>query len=156
MAPGPAIAWAQRLQVRGMSAQDIADRSGVSVTLVRRLLRAVSRPIARTTADAVLGVTLPPRHLPTTPGLTSAGEASRLLADLERAGWPATLLARRLAVHPRTIAEIRFARRTRIHLDLDVRIRELHRHLIPLDPVSEGVRAVDAARIRTLAQRRAA
>ena len=92
--------------------------------LGRRLLRGVSRPIARTTADAVLGVAMPPRHLPATPGLTSATEASRLLADLERAGWPATLLARRLTVHPRTIAEIRFARRTRIHLDLDVRIRE--------------------------------
>ncbi|MDX3076331.1 hypothetical protein [Streptomyces sp. MI02-7b] len=77
-------------------------------------------------------------------------------ADLERAGWPATLLAMRLTVHPRTIAEIRFARRTRIHPDLDVRVRELHRHLIPLDPVRGGVRAIDAARVRTLAQRRVA
>ncbi|WP_318219344.1 hypothetical protein [Streptomyces sp. SCL15-6] len=53
------------------------------------------------------------------------GAASRLLADLARAGWPATALAARLGVNARTIAEIR-DRRSRLHLDLALLIRRLH------------------------------
>ncbi|MFE5402748.1 hypothetical protein ACFQ9Z_15460 [Streptomyces sp. NPDC056580] len=88
-----------------MSAQYIADRAGLSVTLVRRVLRtpmhgSTVRDIARTTADAILGIPLPRRHTPGAPGLTDSTEASRLLADLARAGWPATALAQRLDINP--------------------------------------------------------
>lgn len=84
-----------------MSAQDITDRAGLSVTLVRRILRApaqgpTARDIARTSADAILGIPLPARHNPGTPGLTDSTEAPRLLADLARAGSPSTTLAKRL------------------------------------------------------------
>ncbi|MEU1501773.1 hypothetical protein [Streptomyces sp. NPDC005732] len=79
-----------------MSAQDIAARAGLSVTLVRRVLRVLrvlrvpqqseaTRDIARMTADAILGIPLPARRKPSTPGLTSTAESSRLLADLARA-----------------------------------------------------------------------
>lgn len=44
LSPKPAIAWAQRPRTRGISPQDITDRSGVSVTLARRLLHGVNRP----------------------------------------------------------------------------------------------------------------
>ncbi|WP_435279996.1 hypothetical protein [Streptomyces sp. 1222.5] len=81
-----------------MSAEDIADRAGLSVTLVRRLLRTPTQGrdaqnIARTTADAILSIPLPARREPGVPGLTDSAEASRLLADLARAdgpppGWP--------------------------------------------------------------------
>ncbi|MGW3360840.1 hypothetical protein ACWDFL_36550 [Streptomyces bungoensis] len=37
--PHAAARWAVRLRERGMSAQDITDRAGPSVTLVRRVLR---------------------------------------------------------------------------------------------------------------------
>ncbi|MGW6792420.1 hypothetical protein [Streptomyces chartreusis] len=142
-----------------MSAQDIADRAGLSVTLVRRLLRiseqGQARNIARTTADAVLGIPVPARREPSAPGLTGSAEASRLLADLARAGWPAPALAQRLGINARTIPEVR-DRRARLRLDLALRIRRLHRALISLDPVSQGIRPADAARARAAAARRAA
>ncbi|MFJ9753038.1 hypothetical protein [Streptomyces chartreusis] len=142
-----------------MSAQDIADKAGLSVTLVRRLLRVPEQGqaanIARTTADAVLGIPAPARREPNAPGLTSSAEASRLLADLARAGWPAPALAQRLGVNPATVAEVR-EKRPRLRLDLALRIRRLHRELIGLNPVSQGIRPADAARTRAAAARRAA
>ncbi|MER6433967.1 hypothetical protein ABT272_40635 [Streptomyces sp900105245] len=141
-----------------MSAQDIADRADLSVTLVRRILRTpargqTARDIARTTADTILGIPLPARREPGTPGLTDSAEASRLLADLARAGWPAPALAQRLGVNPRTIAEVR-DKRPRLHLDLALRICRLHRDLIGLDPVRHGIRSTDAARTRAATTRR--
>ncbi|MEU1600349.1 hypothetical protein ABZ468_48280 [Streptomyces sp. NPDC005708] len=158
--PYAAARWAVRLREQGMSAQDIADRAGLSVTLVRRLFRTpgqgqVVRDIARTTADAVLGIPVPARREPSSPGLTGSAETSRLLADLARAGWPAAALALRLGVNARTVAEVR-EKRPRLHLDLALRIRRLHRELIGIDPVSQGIRPADAARARAAAARRAA
>ncbi|MEU2058019.1 hypothetical protein [Streptomyces bungoensis] len=127
-----------------MSAQDIADRAGLSVTLVRRVLRTpthsltAARDIARASADVVLGIPLPHRRNPDAPGLTDSTEASWLLADLARAGWPATALAKRLDINPRTVAEVR-DKRPRLHLDLALRIRRLHRDLISLDPAHYGI-----------------
>ncbi|PKW05000.1 hypothetical protein SAMN05428944_0064 [Streptomyces sp. 1222.5] len=160
VAPRAAARWAGRLREQGMSAQDIADRAGLSVTLVRRLLRTPAQSltagdIARTTADAILGIPLPTRRSPTAPGLTDATEASRLLADLARAGWPATTLARRLDVSSRTVAEVR-DQRPRLHLDLALRIRRLHRRLISLDPAGYGIHPTDIARTRAAAARRTA
>ncbi|MGW2975307.1 hypothetical protein ACWDBO_53625, partial [Streptomyces mirabilis] len=158
--PYAAARWAVRLREQGMSAQDIADRAGLSVTLVRRVLRVpeqseLARDIARTTADAVLGIPLPPRREPGAPGLTNSVESSRLLADLARAGWPAAALALRLGVNARTVAEVR-EKRPRLRLDLALRIRRLHRELIGIDPVSQGIRPADAARVRASAARRVA
>ncbi|MEU9992842.1 hypothetical protein AB0E10_39870 [Streptomyces sp. NPDC048045] len=119
--PYPAARWAVRLRGQGMSAQDIADRAGLSVTLVRRILRTPShgptaRDIAQTTADAILGIPLPAHRGPGAPGLADSAEASRLPADLARAGWPATTLAKRLDINPRTVAEVH-DKRPRLHLD---------------------------------------
>lgn len=156
--PHAAARWAVRLRDQGMSAQDIANTAGLSVTLIRRILRipeqGEARDIARMTADAILGIPLPARREPRTPGLTSTAESSRLLADLARAGWPAATLAQRLGVHARTVAEVR-EKRQRLQLDLALRIRRLHRELIGIDPVSHGVRPADAARVRTAAARHA-
>ncbi|WP_317447506.1 hypothetical protein [Streptomyces collinus] len=156
--PRAAARWAVRLRGQGMSAQDIADRAGLSVTLVRRVLRTPAdgqtvRDIARTTADAILGIPLPHRRTSGAPGLTDSAEASRLLADLARAGWPATTLAQRLDVNPRTVAEVRDTR-PRLHLDLALRIRRLHRDLISLDPTGYGIDPTDSARTRAAATRR--
>ncbi|MFK4122913.1 hypothetical protein [Streptomyces longwoodensis] len=158
--PHAAARWAVRLRERGMSAQDIADRAGLSVTLVRRVLRThtqdpMARDIARTSADAILGIPLPARRTPNAPGLTDSAEASRLLADLARAGWPATTLAQNLNVNARTIAEVR-DKRPRLHLDLALQIRRLHRHLISLDPADYGIHPTTIARTRAAAARRTA
>ncbi|MEU7428064.1 hypothetical protein [Streptomyces sp. NPDC040750] len=88
-----------------MPAQDIADRAGLSVALVRRVLRTPThgttvRDIARTTADAILGIPLPRRRNPgpRRPRPDRLHKASQLLAGLARAGWLATALARRLDI----------------------------------------------------------
>ncbi|MEU1501772.1 hypothetical protein [Streptomyces sp. NPDC005732] len=60
------------------------------------------------------------------------------------------MLAQRLGVHARTVAEVR-EKRHRLHLDLALRIRSLHRDLFGIDPVSQGIRPADAARVRTAA-----
>ncbi|MFD9097772.1 hypothetical protein [Streptomyces collinus] len=78
-----------------------------------------------------------------------------MLADLARAGWPATTLAQYLDVNPRTVAEVR-DKRPRLHLDLAMRIRRLHCDLINLNPASYGIHPTDIARTRTAATRRTA
>ncbi|MFF7976982.1 hypothetical protein [Streptomyces sp. NPDC007905] len=75
------------------------------MTLVRRVLRTppdgqTVRDIARTSADAILGIPLPHRYTPDAPGLTDSTEASRLLAGLARAGWPATTRPRTVPSSP--------------------------------------------------------
>ncbi|MFF2205196.1 hypothetical protein [Streptomyces sp. NPDC058145] len=143
-----------------MSAQDIADRAGLSVTLVRRTLRIPTpgqtpRDIARASADAILGIPLPHRRNSGSPSLTDSTEASRPLADLARAGWPATTLALGLDVNPRTVADV-CDKHPGLHLDLALRIRRLHRHLIGLDPASYSIHPTDIARTRAAAARRTA
>ncbi|PKW05177.1 hypothetical protein SAMN05428944_7827 [Streptomyces sp. 1222.5] len=70
--PYPAARWAVRLREQVMSGKDIADRAGLSVTPVSRLLRTppqgqTARGIAHTTVDAVLGILLPTRRVPAHP-----------------------------------------------------------------------------------------
>nr|WP_317447716.1 hypothetical protein [Streptomyces collinus] len=79
-----------------------------------------ARDIARASAGANLGIPLPARRNPGAPGLTDSAEASRLLADLARAGWPATTLAQRLDVNARTVGEVR-DKRPRLRLALALR-----------------------------------
>jgi hypothetical protein len=157
----PAAEYARRLCDHGMSAQDIAGAAGVAVTLIRRLLRTTDRRparISRTTHDAVLGVPLPLQARRRCPqvgrGLTDAALAATLLADLASRGWPASHLATRLRVNPRTIASIRDGRHTRTTIVLVQRVRRLHRELADATPVSAGVRAADASRTRAWAARR--
>jgi hypothetical protein len=145
-----------------MSAQDIADVSGISVTLIRRLLRPLpSRPvrISRTTADAILGIGISTassrgRRRMSGRGLADAGPAAGLLSELARAGWPASYLADRLNVSTRTIAAIRDQQRIRIRIPFDQALRRLYRQLALTTPQAAGIRPADTARTRTHYQRR--
>jgi hypothetical protein len=128
---------------------------------VRRLLRTPDRRparISRTTHDAVLGVPLPRqtqrRSLQPGRGLTDATAAATCLADLAARGWPASHLATRLRVNPRTVAAIRDGHHTRTTIALSQRVRRLHRELADTTPDSAGVRASDASRTRAWAARR--
>ena len=141
-----------------MSAQDIADTSGISVTLIRRLLRPPERRparIARSTAEAVLGVPLPGPDRPPAlgRGLTGAGAAATALAELAMLGWPATYLAACLDTSTATVAAVRDGSRRRISITLDLRIHRLQLRLAGTTPAAQGVRASDAARTRTWALR---
>lgn len=149
-----------RLRERGLSAQDIADRAGISVTLIRRLLKPDGqrpRHIARTTSDAILGVGLPsPTHNVALAGrgLIAAQTGTRMLTELSARGWPATRLARFLCVNPHTVSAIRNGQHDRISVAIDQRIRRVYSELLHVDPVTRGVRCEDAARARTWATRR--
>ncbi|MEU1424986.1 hypothetical protein [Kitasatospora sp. NPDC005751] len=154
----PAAVRAAVLVRRGMSAQDIADASGISVTLIRRLLRTPERRparIARSTAEAVLGIPLPGSDRLPTPGrgLTCAHSAAAVLAELAKQGWPATYLAACLDTSAATVAAVRDASRPRISIALNLRVHRLHLRLAGTTPAAQGVRATDAARARARARR---
>jgi hypothetical protein len=141
-----------------MSAQDIADASGISVTLIRRLLRSPERRparIARSTAEAVLGTPLPGRDRQPAlgRGLTGAGPAGAVLAELALLGWPATYLAACLETSATTVAAVRDGSRRRISIPLDRCIHRLRLRLAGTTPATLGVRASDSARTRTWALR---
>ncbi|WP_169317026.1 hypothetical protein [Actinacidiphila oryziradicis] len=162
MDAGPAALHAVALRDRGMSAQDIATAAGISVTLVRRLLKPPAlRPshVSRVTSDALLGVPLPPAQSPVPlagRGQVDAGPAAGRLTELAERGWPASRLATGLCVNVHTVSAIRDGCHARISIAIDHRIRNLHAALLPLDPVTAGVRPGDASRVRTWAARRAA
>ena len=158
--PVAAAEHAVQLRQQGMSAQDISDAAGVSVTIIRRLLRpAAAWPvqIARTTADAVLGIPAPSpgsRLECRGNGLTDAANAAVILAALAAAGWPARYLAARLGVSTQTIAAIRNRERARLRIRLDQRIRHLYPQLAATMPTAVGIRVGDTARARAYHERR--
>ncbi|MDX2709178.1 hypothetical protein PV350_41015 [Streptomyces sp. PA03-6a] len=146
-----------------MSAQDIADASGISVTLIRRLLRPPTvRPgrIARATADAILGVNVPTPHTGSSGaggggrGLTDAAHAAAILNALAAAGWPATYLACRLSISTQTIAAIRDHRRPCLRIPLDQAIRRLYPRLAGTSPAAAGIPPGTMARALAYHQRR--
>ncbi|MFJ5220173.1 hypothetical protein ACIP98_36475 [Streptomyces sp. NPDC088354] len=144
-----------------MFAKDIADASGISVTLIRRLLRPpANQPsrISRTTADAVLGIPIPPRHTqhPSNngQGMTDATHAAVILTTLAAAGRPATHLATRLGISTQTIAAIRDHHCPRLRIRLDQRIRTLYLHLAATTPTEAGISLSAATRTRAYHQRR--
>ncbi|KAB7835512.1 hypothetical protein [Streptomyces mobaraensis] len=144
-----------------MSASDIAARSGVSDTLVRRLLRPeeARRPprILRPTEEALLGVTAPAaRTGPRLPGRTPAADAAARLQDLAERGWPATYVARQLDTSVNTLADIRHRRRRSIGLRLDQMIRLLHHSLTTTTPANRGIPRGHVLRARRAAFRSAA
>ncbi|WP_058043831.1 hypothetical protein [Streptomyces roseifaciens] len=144
-----------------MSAGDIAARSGVADTLVRRLLRPeeARRPprILRPTEEALLGLAVPvARTGPRLPGRAPAAGAAARLQQLAERGWPATYLAQQLGTSVYTLAEIRYQRRRHIDLRLDQMIRLLHQNLVSTTPARRGIPHGHALRARIAASRTAA
>ncbi|MFD3760468.1 hypothetical protein [Streptomyces sp. NPDC058622] len=149
-----------QLQETGLSAADIAEISGVAVTLIRRLLRPAGKQparIHRATADAILGIspTSVFRRDRLLPGLTDAGRAATSLQDLAERGWPTSFLAAELDTSTHTVAVIRSRERRRITLDLDRRIQWLAALLLASQPADHGIAAHRSRRARTAALQRA-
>ncbi|MFD3677640.1 hypothetical protein [Streptomyces sp. NPDC058613] len=148
------------MQETGLSAADIAEISGVAVTLVRRLLRPPGeRPtgIHRATADAILGIPLTSvfrrdRHLPE---LVDADKAASSLQNLAERGWPTSFLAAELDTSAHTLAAIRSRERRRLTLDLDRKIQRLAALLFTSQPADHGIAAHRSRRARTAALQRA-
>ncbi|WP_329449332.1 hypothetical protein OG906_42905 (plasmid) [Streptomyces sp. NBC_01426] len=149
-----------KLQETGLSAADIAEISGVAVTLIRRLLRPEGqRParIHRATADAILGIPLTSvfRRDHLLPGLVGADRAATSLQDLAERGWPTSFLAGELNISTHSIAAIRSRERHRITLDLDRKIGQLAALLFASQPADHGIAAHRSRRARTAALQRA-
>ncbi|WP_079408454.1 hypothetical protein [Streptomyces sp. 3211] len=147
------------LRDAGLSAGDIAEISGISVTLVRRLLRLPADqqpPIHRTTAEAVLGVPFAGlsgrrRH----PGLVPSDTSATLLQELSVRGWPTSFLANRLGTSTQTLTAIRARKRPRISLTLDQTIQNCHRELTAGTPAEYGIAAHRSRRANAAARQRA-
>ncbi|MGN5392421.1 hypothetical protein [Streptomyces sp. JL7001] len=153
-----AAAAARRLQETGPSAADIAEISGVAITLVRRLLRpAEARParIHRTTAEAILGIPLHTvrRRERLLPGLVEADKAATSLQDLAEHGWPTRFLADQLRTSTQTLAAIR--NRNRQRLALDRKIQHLTALLLASEPADHGIAAHRSSRAQAAARNRA-
>ncbi|MER7468620.1 hypothetical protein [Streptomyces sp. NPDC097981] len=155
-----AAARAHQLQETGLSAADIAEISGVAVTLVRRLLRPAGvRPavIHRTTAEAILGIPLTSifRRDRLLPGLVEADRAATSLQTLAERGWPTSFLAAQLHTSTHTLAAIRSRERRRLALALDRKIQRLAILLLASDPAEHGVAAHRSRRAQAAARQRA-
>ncbi|MFK0238536.1 hypothetical protein [Streptomyces vinaceus] len=154
-----AAARAVLLRDAGMSAADVAALSGVSVTLVRRLLRlpADRQPqIHRTTAEAILGIPLTGvsgrgRH----PGLAPSHTSALLLQELAERGWPTKFLAAEIGTSAQTIAAIRAHKRQRIALGLDLAIHHCHAELTTGTPAKYGIAPHRSRRAHAAARQRA-
>ncbi|KPI33193.1 hypothetical protein OV450_6686 [Actinobacteria bacterium OV450] len=154
-----AAARAVLLREAGLSAGDIAALSGVSVTLVRRLLRLPADrqpPVHRTTAEAILGVPLAGvsgrrRH----PGLIPAQASAVCLQELAEQGWPTGFLAGQLGTSTHTLAAIRARKRPRISLGLDRAIQRFHGELTTSTPAEYGITPHRSRRARAAARQRA-
>ncbi|MFD3681980.1 hypothetical protein [Streptomyces sp. NPDC058613] len=148
------------MQETGLSAADIAEISGIAVTLVRRLLRpAGKRParIHRATAEALLGIPLTSvfRRDRLLPGLLGAEKAAATLQDLAERGWPTSFLAAELDTSTHTVAAIRSRERRRLTLDLDRKVQRLAALLFASQPTDHGIAAHRSRRARTAALQRA-
>lgn len=139
----------------GLSAGDIAALSGISVTLVRRLLREPEGgpDVHRTTSDAILGVALAgPATRHRLPGLVGTDKAATRLQTLSERGWPTSFLAAHLGTSTQTIAAVRGRNRRHLTLALDQRIHALYSRLAGRDPAEYGI-AAHRSRRATIAAR---
>ncbi|MCX5079330.1 hypothetical protein OHA84_01240 [Streptomyces sp. NBC_00513] len=155
-----AAAHACQLQETGLSAADIAEISGIAVTLVRRLLRPAgerSAVIHRVTSEAILGIPLNSafRRDRLLPGLVGADRATTSLQELAEQGWPTSFLAARLETTPHTLAAIRGRERRRLALALDRRIHHLAALPLASEPAEHGIAEHRSRRARTAALQRA-
>ncbi|MFK0238719.1 hypothetical protein [Streptomyces vinaceus] len=163
MSPPPQQAAAEppagRLRESGLSAADIAEISGISITLVRRLLKpAGQRPafLHRSTSEAILGAA-PDRALRrerALPGLIPADRAAAALQSLAEQGWPTSFLAGQLGTTTHTIAAIRGRERRRISIALDRRIQRLTAHLRASTPADYGIATHRSRRAQAAARQR--
>ncbi|WP_329448305.1 hypothetical protein OG906_34935 (plasmid) [Streptomyces sp. NBC_01426] len=158
---GDRLQWERSSHTTGLSAADIAQISGVAVTLVRRLLRPDGeRPavIHRVTSEAILGIPLNSafRRERLLPGLVGSDRAATSLQDLAERGWPTSFLAAQLETTAHTVAAIRSRERRRLALALDSRIQRLAVLLLASEPGHHGIAEHRSLRARTAALRRRA
>jgi transcriptional regulator with XRE-family HTH domain len=124
-----------------LSPIDIAERSGVSVTQVRRLLRGGLPGMLRVNSDAILGVPMPHESKPGRgDGWADATGARRRLQALAIQGFSTTVLSDESGVARLTISDIRAGTQQRICLSTLRVIILLHDRLWDVDPLDMDLR----------------
>lgn len=137
----------------GMSAQDIAARSGVSVTQVRRLLRGALPGVLRVNSDAILGVIVPDEHTSMTDGLADATGAMRRLRALSVQGFSTTVVSQESGIVRLAISEIRSGDQSRLRVSTLRSIVALHEKFWDTDPLDLGVALSSVVRTKNYAEK---
>jgi hypothetical protein len=139
--PAPTSEHIDALLDAGISVNDIAERSGISVTVVNRIRRGKHTCINRTTAQAIKAVRIPAHPDPRHRGHIDATAARDRLRHLTACGWTLIYLADQAASTPETLSRIRADRSPRLDVRLHQAIAHTHRLLAGADPVSHGIPA---------------
>lgn len=138
----------------GMSAKDIANRSGVCETVVLEVVRREHKRIYRTTEEAILGIPIPEDGwTPITDGITDAVGTRRRLQALSFQGFPLSFLARETGLCRRRTYVLRSGKQARVFISGMLAVTEVHDRFWDTDPLSTGLRPHDVTRARQWAQR---
>lgn len=141
--------WARNLILHGMPPKDIAARAGIYDKTITGLVAGRCERIYRDTADAILGVPLPPDgYQSDTEGLLTALGARRRLRALTARGFTLPVLAAEVGVTPETIGSIRQNRRTYVRISVHQAIAAAYERLACGDPVERGASPGGATRAR--------
>lgn len=149
-----AYAHAVGLTRAGLSSADIAERSGVSVTQVRRLLRGGLPGMLRVNSEAIIGVPMPHESKPgRRDGWVDATGARRRLQALAIQGFSTTVLWEESGIARLTVSDIRSGAQEKIQVSTLRVIVVLHDKLWDVDPLSMGVRLSAVSRTVKHAER---
>jgi hypothetical protein len=149
-----AYAYAVELVRASLSSSDIAERSGVSGSQVRKLLRGDLPTMLRVNSDAILGVPMPHESRPgSRGGWADATGARRRLQALAVQGFSAPVLSNESGVARLTINLIRAGTQQRIQLSTVRVIALLHDKLWDVNPLDTGSKLVAVSRTMKHAER---
>jgi transcriptional regulator with XRE-family HTH domain len=144
------VEHAKMLVRAGMSASDIAERSGVSKRRVQRILKPSLEMIHWLTEEAILGVPVPVgRYMPKVDGLTDATPSRRRLQALAVQGFPVSYLCREADMSKPILMNLRSGMRNKALVSSSVKIRLVHDELWDTDPLTLGIpaRSVSTAKV---------
>lgn len=134
----------------GMSPIDIANRSGVSDTQVRRLVRGALKEVFPITAESLLGVSMPDEgHISEADGIADATGARRRLQALAVQGFSSNFLAAEGGLGKNAIKFTRSGRQQRVYVSTIRIVLGLHEKFWDADPLDFGipVGAVERAKL---------
>lgn len=149
-----AMQYALKLTRAGLSAKDISERSGVSISQALRLLRGDLPGMLRVNADAILAVPMPGDGMPgRQDGWADATGARRRLQALALQGFSTTVLSDESGLMRLTISDIRSGSQERIKLSTLRVVIALHDRFWDVDPLGMGVKSSAVSRTVKHAER---
>lgn len=145
---------AKTLVRAGMSATDIAERSGVAKRKVQRILSQTQDMISWVTEEAILGVPVPVgRYMPRVDGLVDATPSRRRLQALAVQGFPIPYIAGQVDMVKPALVDLRSGARSNTLVSCSVKIRLVHDELWDADPLELGIPARSVNTAKSCARR---